>query len=214
MNDAGWGATMIDPDKMIKDYAKSVSVLCRKAEKLTAEIAALVAAHPIGEMLKCKDIGLQAKLQLELRTLDEVCEALKSPANNAYEAVRKQVLPPIMEDQNVDTIKIRGVGRVDLRSDIYANTIKGGLTKLPPLDENRKPIIGPLDKDGLPTRENWEYGDLHDWLGQLNATDLITETVNASSLKALLRAKMKDGIEIPAELIKVVPYTYAAITKG
>lgn len=212
MSDEGWGGTA-DPVKKIDAFTKAAKALATKVAKLHQEAMALVAANPVGELIKCRDVAPLAKLQVALGMLVETVGELHKPAYNGYEALRKQVLPPVMEDLEVENVKVAGVGRVELRPDMFVSTIKGGSTLLPPLDENDQPIIGPLDENGEPTREGWEPGDLHAWLARQGAADLITETVNASSLKALLRRKMKDGVEVPPELVKVSPYTYAAIVK-
>lgn len=212
MSDEGWGGA-VDPTKRIDSFTKAAKALTTKVAKLHQEAAKLVAANPVGEMVKCRDVAPLAKLQVALGVLVETIDELHKPAYNGYEALRKQVLPPVMEDLEVENVKVAGVGRVELRPDMFVSTIKGGSTMLPPLDENDEPIVGPLDENGEPTRENWEPGNLNEWLARQGAADLITETVNASSLKALLRRKIKDGVEIPAELVKISPYTYAAIVK-
>lgn len=212
MSDEGWGGAA-DPTKRIDSFTKAAKALTTKVAKLHQEAMALVAANPVGELIKCRDVAPLAKLQVALGMLVETVDELHKPAYNGYEALRKQVLPPVMEDLEVENVKVAGVGRVELRPDMFVSTIKGGSTLLPPLDENDQPIVGPLDENGEPTREGWEPGDLHAWLARQGAADLITETVNASSLKALLRRKMKDGVEVPPELVKISPYTYAAIVK-
>lgn len=50
------------------------------------------------------------------------------------------------------------------------------------------------------------------WLEENGHDDLITETVSASSLSALIRRKMRDGQEVPDEIFKVKPITRASIT--
>lgn len=210
----GWGEAGTDPVQRVKNYAKRLKTLAAKVEAATIALANEVAAQPIGELLKCTEISVLADLQQSLKRLDEAIEAYKTPAYNAYEAVRKQVLPVVMENAGIETVKVKGVGRVDLRSDIYASAIKGAVLSMPPLNEEGEPIIGELGPDGEPTKEKWEPANLHDWLCRSGASDLIQETVNAASLKALLRRRIDKGQDVPAELIKVTPYTFAVITKG
>jgi len=52
-----------------------------------------------------------------------------------------------------------------------------------------------------------------EWLEDTGNEDLITETVNASSLKALLRRKMREGEVIPGDTFEVSPFTRASIVK-
>jgi hypothetical protein len=52
-----------------------------------------------------------------------------------------------------------------------------------------------------------------EWLAENGHEDLISETVNASSLKALIRRMLRDGIEIPEDVYQVTPFSRATITK-
>lgn len=87
-----------------------------------------------------------------------------------------------------------------------------------------------MDEEGLETMKVVGVGrvsltaDLHafikdketgyQWLEDHGHGDLVTETVNAASLKALLRRMMRDGQEIPEDIFKVTPFTRASITKA
>lgn len=53
-----------------------------------------------------------------------------------------------------------------------------------------------------------------EWLHDNQSGDLIQETVNASTLKAWVKDKIKKGESYPTELLKVTPYTRASITKS
>jgi len=50
------------------------------------------------------------------------------------------------------------------------------------------------------------------WLDENGHSDLITETVSASSLAALIRRKLRDGEEVPDDIFKITPITRASIT--
>lgn len=52
------------------------------------------------------------------------------------------------------------------------------------------------------------------WLEENGHGDIIQETVNAGTLKALLRRRLKEGEEIPEALFKVSPFDRASITKA
>lgn len=52
------------------------------------------------------------------------------------------------------------------------------------------------------------------WLTDHGLGDLVTETVNASSLKAVIRRRMRDGEEVPEGVFKISPFTRASITKA
>lgn len=53
-----------------------------------------------------------------------------------------------------------------------------------------------------------------EWLMDNGHGDLISETVNTSSLKALLRRMLRDGKEVPETVYKVTPFSRASITKS
>jgi hypothetical protein len=59
-----------------------------------------------------------------------------------------------------------------------------------------------INKDGL-----------YEWLGDNGLDDIIQPTINASTLKAFIKGRMRAGKEIPAEFVKVTPFTRASITK-
>ena len=52
-----------------------------------------------------------------------------------------------------------------------------------------------------------------DWLESTQNGDMIQSTVNASSLKALLRRLMKAGEEVPGDIFEISPFTRASIRK-
>jgi hypothetical protein len=55
--------------------------------------------------------------------------------------------------------------------------------------------------------------ELFKWLEDHEHGDLITETVNPSTLKAFLKEQVRNGEDIPdEEIVKFTPYTYAKIT--
>lgn len=51
------------------------------------------------------------------------------------------------------------------------------------------------------------------WLETIGEADAITETVNASTLKAIIRRRLKAGEDVPDNVFRVQPFTRAAITK-
>ncbi len=54
---------------------------------------------------------------------------------------------------------------------------------------------------------------LYDWLQENGFGDLIQPVVNASTLKAFIKGRMKAGAEIPEEFLNVTPVTRASITR-
>lgn len=104
--------------------------------------------------------------------------------NKIYDFLSINVVPAKMEEEGVEATKIEGVGRVNLRSDMWTTT------------------------------QNSEA--LAEWLRENDLGDLLKEQVNGSTLKAFIKEqmKMRDGLTVPEELVKITPYTRAVITKG
>lgn len=55
---------------------------------------------------------------------------------------------------------------------------------------------------------------VYTWLEENDMGDLITDTVNASTLKASLRKRLQKGEEVPDELFELAPFTRANLTKS
>lgn len=123
-----------------------------------------------------------ARFQKQLMDTHEMADSLKSTIGKVYDWVRTGLVPEKMDEEGLELLKIEGIGRVSLTSDINVSIINK--------DEEFK------------------------WLEESGHGDLITETVNASSLKALLRRMIRDGKEVPEAIFKVIPFTRASITKS
>jgi hypothetical protein len=123
-----------------------------------------------------------ARFMSELMQANEAAEELKSTIGKVYDWVRTAAVPEKMDEEGLELLRIEGVGRVSLTSDVN---------------------VAVIDKD-----ESFK------WLESSGHGDMITETVNASSLKALLRRLIRDGKEIPEAIYRVTPFTRASITKS
>lgn len=55
---------------------------------------------------------------------------------------------------------------------------------------------------------------LWDWLRKHDAAELITETVNSSTLAAYVRGQMKEGEEYPSDLLEISTYDTASLRKA
>lgn len=131
-----------------------------------------------------KDIGAveMARFMNELMQANEMAEELKSTIGKVYDWVRTGILPEKMDEEGLELLKVEGVGRVSLTSDVNVAVVNK--------DESFK------------------------WLESSGHGDMITETVNASSLKALIRRLIRDGKEVPEAIYRVTPFTRASITKS
>jgi hypothetical protein len=122
----------------------------------------------------------------ELRKLKELKEAMEEDlkeTNKFIEEITKQILPEKMDDQGISNIKIDGVGRITLRGEVYASILAA-------------------NRDAA-----------YQWLRDTGRASLISNTVNASSLKAACKEWLKNGEQIPEDLIKVTPVTVAVLTR-
>ncbi len=55
---------------------------------------------------------------------------------------------------------------------------------------------------------------LWEWLREHDAAELITETVNSSTLAAYIREQMKEGEEYPSDLLEISTYDTASLRKA
>lgn len=104
--------------------------------------------------------------------------------NKSLDELRLRQIPSLMESLEVKNATFEGLGRVQLASDLYASTREG-------------------KKD-----------DAMQWLRDCGYENMINETYNASSLKALLRRMLVEGVDIPDTIFNVSPFTRASIVKA
>lgn len=92
-------------------------------------------------------------------------------------------IPNEMERLELRSTTFEGLGRVQLAADLYCS-VKAGC------------------KD-----------QVNQWLTDQGLEDMIIPTVNSSSLKALVRRRIAEGVEVP-EFLNVTPFTRASIVKA
>lgn len=118
------------------------------------------------------------------KDLKEACDLLSKESGRLYDYLRLALVPERFEEDGISNMKVEGVGRVQLAGDLYAGIIKG--------NEERA----------------------FEWLGDNGRGDLVKQTVNSSSIKAVLKKMLTEGEEIPADLFKAEPFTRASIVKA
>ncbi len=97
--------------------------------------------------------------------------------------LRFTAIPDMMNEQDIQTVTIKGVGRLSLRMEAQCKTV---------------------DKQSL-----------FEWLEEIDATELMSNTVNSSTLKAFILNRIREGEPIPDDgIIKFSTYEMATITKG
>ena len=123
----------------------------------------------------------------EMKSLQQKEADLKdelSGINKRIDELRMQKIPEMMAELEVKNATFEGIGRVQLASDLYAST-----------------------REGMKARAM-------DWLRDCGYEDMISETYNANSLKALFRRQIEEGVEIPADIFNVSPFIRASIVKA
>lgn len=135
------------------------------------------------------DAGMDKLRQLavkfrDLRALKDEQEAALTELNKQLEDISRVQIPELMAELELKNATFIGVGRVQLAGDIFMHT-----------------------RDG-------RKGDAIQWLRDCGYEGMVTETYNASTLKALFRRLLTDGAEIPEDIFSVVPYTRASLVKA
>jgi hypothetical protein len=118
-----------------------------------------------------------------LQEQKDALEADLSAINKELDTIRTKKIPELMESMELRNVTIEGIGRVQLAADIYASTREG-------------------KKDAA-----------MQWSRDLVYENMIQETYNSSSLKALLRRMLAEGVDIPDDIFNVTPFTRASIVK-
>lgn len=135
---------------------------------------------------KYKDYTI-AELAAAMKDVKADYEDKKAIAGKAYaefDALRLHIVPKLMEEMDISSVKIEGVGRLGVTTDLYAGIVTD------------------------------HKGEAYQWLYDNGHGDLIKGTVNSSTLKAFLKEQIKQGEEFPEELFKVTPYDRASLTKA
>lgn len=132
----------------------------------------------------------------DMNTLRELCakmvavqenkaiiEEELSRINGELDDLRLKQIPEMMAEIEVKNATFPGIGRVQLAADLYCSTRAG-----------RKE-------------------EAMQWLRDMELNNMISETYNASSMKALIRKQIEQGMEIP-DFMNVTPFIRASIVKA
>lgn len=145
----------------------------------------LLSDETFTEELPADMAGLR-KLCEQMRAMQIKIADLKAQQTEAkipFDIMRTKTIPETMERMEVKTATFTGLGRVQLAADLYCSTKKG-----------EKPAA-------------------MQWLRDCGYEEMIAETYNASSMKALVRQLIVDGTEVPG-FLNVTPFTRASIVKA
>lgn len=119
-----------------------------------------------------------------LKSEKDALEEKLSEINKRIEILARQEIPNTMDKAGIHNVNFEGIGRISLRADVFASISV----------DNREAA--------------------YEWLAATGRESLIKPTVNASSLRAAVKAWLQDGEEIPEDLFKVTPYTQATLTRA
>lgn len=114
----------------------------------------------------------------------ESADIYKSALQKVHDRLAKVVLPERMDEEDISTIKIEGIGRIQKKTDIYCSC-------------------------PAHSREA-----LQQWLNDNGHGSLVSTTVNASTLRAFIKEQMKAGSPIPDGLLTITPYQLVSIVKA
>lgn len=120
----------------------------------------------------------------DLQAQKDTLEEQLSSINKALDVIRTKDIPELMESLGLKNATFDGIGRVQLAADLYASTREG----------KREAAM--------------------QWLRDCGYDDMIIETYNASSLKALFRRQIAAGAEIPDDIFNVHPFIRASVVKA
>lgn len=134
--------------------------------------------------MSMQDLRALCARMKDLQDRKAVVDAEASDLGQQIDELRLKKIPELMESLEVKNATFEGLGRVQLASDLYAST-----------------------------REGKKEAAMQ-WLRDCGYENMITETYNASSLKALFRRQMVEGVEIPDDIFNVHPFIRASIVKA
>jgi hypothetical protein len=147
------------------------------------------------EILPYEAVEEEGPISGDLNTLRELCAEMKVLQLKALDIkaqaaevkipldhLRLKKIPDMMQALDVKTATFQGIGRVQTASDLYCSTAKG-----------RK-------------------AEAMTWLRDCGYEEMISESYNASSMKALMRRLIMDGTDTP-EFMNITPFVRASIVK-
>lgn len=130
-----------------------------------------------------KSAAICAEFYQRARDLHDKIDELKKAAYHLMNDYGMKVMPLVFEDEGVSTITLSSGYRVTISQRLNASI--------------------PADKKA----------EAYDWLVRNDLGDLITETVNASSLSATARSLIEEGRQLPDDIFKTVILPQVSMTK-
>jgi hypothetical protein len=124
-----------------------------------------------------------------VRALDDVqkqkeeADAKAKTLGRIFDHLRITRIPAAFDDEGITMLSVEGVGRCSLTADMHASIAAG------------------------------QQDQAFEWLRDTGRADVIRETVNSGTLKAVLKKALLDGEALPQDVFNVSPFTRASITR-
>jgi hypothetical protein len=135
------------------------------------------------EKHKRLDLQAMAKHMRKLEAEKDKLDAKLADVDSEYDILRMESIPEKMDEEGVTKITFAGIGRIQLTADILCNQVT-----------DAKPLF-------------------FAWLDDHGYRDIVQPNINPSTLKAFVKARLKEGTQLPEEFVKVTPITRASIVK-
>lgn len=132
---------------------------------------------------RTKGIVELAQVMDKVQILTENIDRSKKELQKFYDWMRMSIVPDKMDEAGVESMQVTGVGRLYLTASLNAS-IKAGAKE-----------------------------SAYQYLQDHGHGDIIGTTVNASSLKALAKDKIRNNDPLPSDLFNVSPVTRATIQR-
>jgi len=148
--------------------------------------AGMVAALKV-EIVEDYELLSVPEMATELKRLKDeltVFDAIKKEYQKAYDFLSISILPDRMDEENISTMKIEGTGRLQVASDIRCS----------------------VPAANRPAMQRWLIDNGHE--------SMISPSINASTLKAFVKERMREDKEYPEDLLTISAYSRATVVKG
>lgn len=136
----------------------------------------------IRDELSSASLTEAARCMMDAKDLAARIGAIKAELEKLHDTLRFGIIPDLMTDAGATSTTLEGIGRVTVMDDVQCTV--------------------PADSKAA----------FQEWLIDQGFEDMISQSVNAQTLAAFVRRRIKEGKELPIELLKVKPITRASIT--
>ncbi len=140
--------------------------------------------NPKWDQYKDMDMRQLLLAYIQLREIKAAIAAKLAEINKSLEFLSQGALPEMMDEvgEGATTLTFDNFARITIKADLRCSAKKG------------------------------KVEDVKDFLLEEGADSLIKDTVNASSLLAWVKGRIKEGKEVPPDLFNLHPFRKASVT--